>query len=69
MRHTHTNTSRRARSTFRPAVSLMIMIGTLGYTAEWFGMGRYHVAHKHHDIDEGLALLKEKRAHEHGGHH
>ncbi|KAG5182424.1 hypothetical protein JKP88DRAFT_348870 [Tribonema minus] len=50
-----------ATSTFRPAVHLMLLVGTLGYEAEWYGLGRFHVAHKHHDIEEGAKLLAAQR--------
>eukprot|EP00611_Tribonema_gayanum_P012943 TRINITY_DN2366_c0_g1_i2.p2 TRINITY_DN2366_c0_g1~~TRINITY_DN2366_c0_g1_i2.p2 ORF type:complete len:149 (-),score=18.71 TRINITY_DN2366_c0_g1_i2:282-728(-) len=56
-------------STFRPAVHLMLLVGTVGYTMEWFGLGRYHVAHQHHDQEEGLKLLAAERAKHGGGHH
>ena len=60
-----TSPSIRAGS-FTPALNFMVFVGVIGYVQEYYAIGQYHVAHKHHEVEEAL---KEYRAkHQEGGH-
>ncbi len=48
---------------FVPVVHFMLLIGTIGYTVEWIGLGRHHAAHARHEREEGMKLLNESHSH------
>jgi hypothetical protein len=54
--------------TIKPLVHFLLIACSGSYFVEWYCKGRHHVAHKKHDIEEGLKLLEEKRAAGGGGH-